>query len=118
MTGNIGTILYMSPEILKNKINAEYRTKVDVYSFGIIMCEVFFEVVPYHENREQFESIIGLGNCIVQGLRPSVPEYHVHGMKKVEKRYIELMQRCWSDNPVERPDFEEIFAELSEMEID
>jgi serine/threonine protein kinase len=118
MTGNIGTILYMSPEILKNKINAEYRTKVDVYSFGIIMYEVFFEVVPYYENREQFESIIGLGNQIVNGLRPSVPQYHVHGLAKVEKQYIELMQRCWSDKPEERPDFEEIFIELSELEID
>jgi hypothetical protein len=39
-------------------------------------------------------------------------------MKKVEKRYIELMQKCWSDSAEERPDFEEIFAELSEMQID
>jgi serine/threonine protein kinase len=107
----------MSPEILKNKINAEYRTKVDVYSFGIIMYEVFFEVVPYHENCEQFESIIGLGNQIVNGLRPSVSEYHEHGLTQTEKQYIKLMQMCWSDKPEERPNFDEIFTELSEMQI-
>jgi serine/threonine protein kinase len=44
MTGNIGTLVYMSPEIL---LNQPYNDRCDVYSFGIIMHEMYFETRPY-----------------------------------------------------------------------
>ncbi|KAG2389236.1 hypothetical protein C9374_014636 [Naegleria lovaniensis] len=44
-TKNIGTIFYMANEIIND--SPGYNTKVDVFSFGIIMWELFFEENPY-----------------------------------------------------------------------
>jgi serine/threonine protein kinase len=38
LTGKTGAFTYMSPEVLLSK---PYNEKVDVFSFGIIMCELF-----------------------------------------------------------------------------
>ncbi|KAG2393873.1 hypothetical protein C9374_003637 [Naegleria lovaniensis] len=42
-----GTIQYTSPEILKQ--SRRYTTKCDVYSFAILMYELFFMVHPYSD---------------------------------------------------------------------
>jgi serine/threonine protein kinase len=103
----------MSPEVLSNRVQAEHKTKVDVYSFGIIMHETFFEMLPYRSNEEQFESIIALGTSVVNGLRPAIP--HVQELSNAEKRYLKLMQECWSTDPTERPDFEQIYSQLNKL---
>ncbi|EUB61239.1 putative serine/threonine-protein kinase ifkB [Echinococcus granulosus] len=43
MTENVGTIFYMSPEIAsKRKTRLVYNEKVDIYSLGIILFEMFY----------------------------------------------------------------------------
>jgi serine/threonine protein kinase len=103
----------MSPEVLTNRVNNEYKKKVDVYSFGIIMHEVFFELLPYQSNSDQFDNIVALGTSVVNGLRPDIPQ--IQGLGNAEKRYLKLMQKCWSEDPSERPDFEEIYAQMIKM---
>ena|SRR3989338_7985317 len=105
----------MAPEILLNRVNPEHKTKLDVYSFGIIMYEVFFEAIPYSIHTEQFDSIIALGNRIESGMRPEIPEYQVQDLAGSEKRFLKLMKDCWSENPEDRPTFDEIFAEFIKM---
>ncbi len=112
MTGNVGTILYMAPEILRNKVNQAQSTKVDVYSFGIIMYEVFFEEQPYQANAEQFESIIGLATQVMDDTRPTIPWKLLADAQDKEKRYLELMKTCWHGDPTKRPSFDEVFSEL------
>jgi serine/threonine protein kinase len=106
----------MAPEILINRVNQEESTKIDVYSFGIIMHEVFFESLPYRTNDEQFESIIALGTKVVNGLRPNVPENIVQDVSEAEKLYLELMKECWSGNTQDRPSFEEIYSRFVAMQ--
>ena len=43
-----------------------------------------------------------------RGLRPTIPSVCPEG-------YAELMQRCWSDEPEERPDFTEVLVILFEI---
>ena len=43
-----------------------------------------------------------------RGLRPAIPSVCPEG-------YSELMQRCWSDEPDERPDFTEVMIVLFEI---
>jgi serine/threonine protein kinase len=99
----------MAPEILINRVKNEHRTKVDVYSFGIILHEVFFEKLPYRTNDEQFESVIALGNRVVGGLRPSILD---DSYSTAETMYLELMKQCWHSDPEKRPTFDTIVAEL------
>jgi mitogen-activated protein kinase kinase kinase 7 len=106
----------MAPEIFLNQVTIEHRTKLDVYSFGIIMYEMFFEEVPYSQNFEQYDSIITLGNRIAGGLRPQMPEHLIQNLTGAERRYLGLMERCWSKKPEDRPSFDEIYSEFAKIE--
>ncbi len=107
MTGNIGTVLYMSPEVLRDEVVLETSTKTDVYSFGIIMYELFFEKVPYSELSNC--SSLGLSRKISKGYRPVIPEGIIENASEAERHYLQLMQDCWVKEPTSRPSFEKIY---------
>ncbi|CAH8501644.1 unnamed protein product [Dicrocoelium dendriticum] len=47
MTRDVGTYLYMSPEVLDNKRKRLfYDERVDIYSLGIILFEMFYHAMP------------------------------------------------------------------------
>jgi mitogen-activated protein kinase kinase kinase 7 len=107
MTGTIGTFVYMSPEVLFNK---SYTEKCDVYSFGIIMHEVFFEWRPYSGEGDSVIDALNpflLGGMVTQGKRPFIPDMEY---SERENEYLELMQKCWSQNADNRPSFDIILA--------
>jgi len=143
MTMNLGTLLYMAPEILGDSGHA-YSTKVDVFSFGIIMYELFFEETPYLNNSEKinrFSNQEAAQNCfnipsrVLNGLRPAIPfsndeeqaiwlqEYvlpredgvSLLAMMQLTDAYFKLTKMCWSGNYRERPSFTTISERLSEM---
>ncbi|CAG9793364.1 unnamed protein product [Diatraea saccharalis] len=96
-------LLWTSPELLRmQEPPPEGTQKGDVYSFGIIMHEIVHrqgvfwlgsgvEISP----KEIIETIIG------SGLRPNTGQ---HRSCEAEEA-TELMRRCWSEDPTERPDF-------------
>lgn len=94
-------------------LGAEYDSKCDVFSFAIIMYQVMFE-----NTRPYGHSIFNIEVKVAQesSFRPVIPsqqdgrEYTVS-----EKRVIELMQMSWSNNPIQRPSFAELEAELGAM---
>lgn len=99
-----GTLSYMAPEIFKGN---HYNSKADVYAFGILMFEVLTSSTAYATimKKKNFNQYV-FGQKIVDGLRP---EFKV----PVSKAYKKLIERCWAENPKERPTFEEIFRILS-----
>ena len=47
MTAAVGTPLYMAPELLKGShARSRYGNKADVFSFGVLMWEVFTQRMP------------------------------------------------------------------------
>jgi hypothetical protein len=112
MTGNVGTCRYMSPEVLQE--SDHYDCSSDVYSFAIVMYETFFQKNAYEDNNL---STFRLGIEIINGTRPTLPSaseqeklYDRH-----ERRFLYLMQQCWSADPRSRPSFEEIRGELESI---
>jgi serine/threonine protein kinase len=101
----------MAPEVLRNKVQRDKGTLVDVYSFGIIMHEVFFEKMPYEE--ERYDSIIGLGTDVVSGKRPFIQDREY---SEKESEYLDLMQRCWDGVAENRPTFDEIFTIMLDVQ--
>ncbi|KAL9644574.1 hypothetical protein ABK040_015313 [Willaertia magna] len=143
MTGNIGTLVYMDPILLKGELR--YTEKCDVYSFSILMYELFFETQPYRssskvgEYQEVFNIYTTLPPKIVNdGFRPRIPfsiktleniaDWMDNNLQLVNERiidpkylaksiqtYIQLMKQCWNGNPNERPSFRVIEEALSQI---
>lgn len=53
----VGTPIYMSPQVLKQK---SYTEKTDVWSLGVLYYELLFGKLPYHgySEEELFKNIM------------------------------------------------------------
>ena len=94
-----GTPIYIAPEIWKNE---EYAAPGDVYAFGIIVYEIITNEIPLKELRNYYEILQKVAN---EGYRPKIPF-------SIGKSYQNLIEKCWSQNPADRPTFEEIVEHL------
>ncbi|PHU11239.1 hypothetical protein BC332_18169 [Capsicum chinense] len=99
-----GTLPWMAPELL-NGSSSLVSEKVDVFSFGIVLWELLTGEEPYAELH--YGAIIG--GIVSNTLRPPVPE-------SCDSDWKSLMERCWSAEPSERPNFTEIANELRVMQ--
>ena len=98
MTSNIGTLLYMAPEILSGQ--SHYSQKADIYSYGIVLCGIWNQQIPYSD--ESFENVTEfLTQVVNQGHRPSLKP-------DCPQPYIQLVSACLQSDPHSRPSFEEI----------
>ena len=98
-----GTIRWMAPEIYKGK---PYTPKSDVFSYGIILWELFSLQVPFHEIPRDFQ----VGDAIANGQRPSFAPDCLIG-------YRALAQSCWDPCPQSRPTFDEALLVLEELKL-
>ncbi|KAK6326391.1 hypothetical protein J4Q44_G00020360 [Coregonus suidteri] len=98
--------LWMAPELLRLESPPPCGTqKGDVYSFGIILQEValrhgafYLEGEPLSPKEIMDRVALGEWPC----LRPAVnPQIH-------SQELGQLMQRCWAEEPTERPEFNHI----------
>ena len=98
MTSNIGTPLYMAPEILCGQ--SHYSMKADVYSYGIVLCGIWNQQTPYSDMTfsSSSEFFKGVTNGSVRpSLKPDCPQ-----------AYIQLVRMCLQSDPHSRPSFDEI----------
>eukprot|EP00245_Coleochaete_scutata_P000955 TRINITY_DN1117_c0_g1_i2.p1 TRINITY_DN1117_c0_g1~~TRINITY_DN1117_c0_g1_i2.p1 ORF type:complete len:640 (-),score=134.06 TRINITY_DN1117_c0_g1_i2:975-2894(-) len=101
MTAETGTYRWMAPEVIEHKA---YDHKADVFSFGVVLWELLTGRLPYAD-LTPLQAAVGV---VQKALRPTIP-------KNTHPRLTELMQRCWKEKPVERPEFSEITKELLDI---
>jgi len=94
-----GTVGWMSPELIQRQNPTE---KSDVFSFGIVMWEIASHKMPFNNYTDE----IGIEAAIVRGERLEIPD-------DVTNEYSNLMQKCWANEPSERPTFDSIIQDLS-----
>lgn len=95
----IGTPIYMAPEIFKCE---PYTYKVDVYAFAIIAYELITEKPPFDVNI--LTSKRKLSKNVINGVRPNLSKFDIS---------IQFfLNKCWSNNPLERPTFSEIIKTI------
>ena len=92
--GGVGTPHYTAPEVL---MHMKYGSKVDSFSYGVVLWEMLVRRMPYGDMTHMaiYEHVV------TRGWRLTIPTDAPEGLKK-------LIIRCWSKDPNERPDFEEI----------
>ncbi|XP_051922703.1 atrial natriuretic peptide receptor 1 [Hippocampus zosterae] len=98
--------LWMAPELLRLEVPPPQGTqKGDVYSFGIILQEValrrgvfYLDSDPLSPKEVVDRVVLGEWPCF----RPMV-DPHTHSPELGQ-----LMQRCWAEEPTERPEFNHI----------
>ncbi|KAG9147612.1 hypothetical protein Leryth_007385 [Lithospermum erythrorhizon] len=98
-----GTLPWMAPELL-NGSSSLVSEKVDVYSYGIVLWELLTGEEPYADLH--YGAIIG--GIVSNTLRPPIPE-------SCDQDWRSLMERCWSSEPQERPNFTEVANDLRTM---
>ena len=87
MTANLGTTAWCAPEIFTapSQAKARYSLPVDVYSFGMVLWELWERKRPYEELPSRFDMI----DAIKAGNRPAISESCPTGLRS-------LIQRCWN----------------------
>jgi serine/threonine protein kinase len=99
LTSGVGTLFYMAPELFDD----ECTDKVDVYSFGVMLCEIVVGewAWPRTITLAQMTKRVN-----ILGERPST--------EAIKVQFIErLVRRCWAQNPSDRPSFGDIFEDIS-----
>eukprot|EP01135_Chromosphaera_perkinsii_P009561 Nk52_evm11s1810 gene=Nk52_evmTU11s1810 len=95
-------IKWTSPEALTH---AQYTVKSDVWSFGVLMWEVFskgMQPYPGMNNSEVVRQISDNG-------------YRMPPPKDMPEEVASIMAECWKFEPKDRPSFQEIHLRLSEI---
>ncbi|RIB02936.1 kinase-like domain-containing protein [Gigaspora rosea] len=102
--GIFGVLPYIAPEVLCGE---KYTMESDIYSFGIIMSEVFTGYPPYHDMPHNFS----LATQICLGRRPEI-------RCKVPQSLLDLMNKCLDAEPQSRPTAKALVDMLAQFYID
>ncbi|RHZ82110.1 hypothetical protein Glove_114g166 [Diversispora epigaea] len=91
----IGVLPYLVPEIW---IEKKYTSALDVYSFGMIMLEVFTSYPPYYNVPHDLKLI----TSICEGKKPEIK-------CEIPLLLKDTMEKCWNIDPRKCPTSEELY---------
>ncbi|KAF1384254.1 hypothetical protein PFLUV_G00116430 [Perca fluviatilis] len=94
-------VKWSAPEVIKY---CKFSSKSDVWSFGVLMWEVYNEGRLPYENRTNGEVVESL-NSGLRLLKPRLAPDAVH----------QLMEWCWKEKPEDRPSFAVLLHQLASL---
>ncbi|CAD7700660.1 unnamed protein product [Ostreobium quekettii] len=101
LTSETGTYMYMAPEMVRHEV---YDSKADVWSWGVMLCELCTNAQPYQGN---FWTPIQVAMAVADGkVKPQMP-------KDIHPALTKLAELCYSQEPSERPSFESVVSEMT-----
>ena len=98
----------MAPEVL---LKEKYSEKADVYSFAMVLYELFSSHRPYSLPPHDQMNIAVLNSAITEGERPRTDVIE-------SPKMISLIEECWNQDSGLRPDFREIISRLERLKIE
>lgn len=103
LTGNTGSLRYMSPEVA---LNLPYNFQADTYSFGILFWQICSLCLPFNGYSRQMHAKF----VIQKGYRPKLDT-------SWPPSWSSLMRTCWAADIHIRPSFDEI-VQILDVEQD
>ncbi|PKY42633.1 hypothetical protein RhiirA4_456465, partial [Rhizophagus irregularis] len=108
-----GVLPYIAPEVLRCK---PYTKQSEVYSLSMIMWELTSGKPPFSNKCHD----VSLAFEVLDELKPLRPEI----VKGTPEFYANIMERCWSSDPLKRPDasllpklFEDMLCKVADDNI-
>jgi len=105
LTRGAGTCHWMAPEVANG---TDYEAKADVFSFGMMLWEIFRLEIPFQDRSpSEASKLLGTGErpkVVRDEFPPECPE-----------ELIELMAECWDHDPDCRPSFEHVVETLDKF---
>jgi serine/threonine protein kinase len=111
----VGTPYFMAPEVFSGEEDdKQYSKAVDVYSFGMVLLEIFLN----GEIRRAFKSTWGpmiIMNKVNGGWRPDLTD-----VRAEDEGLADIMARCWERDPTLRPTFKELtkFFQMRQLKLE
>ena len=99
ISGETGTPVYTAPEVLE--ANACSKS-MDVYSFSFVVYEILTNEKPFSETDKASQIY---QKVVMKGERPVIKE-------NIPRRFKTLIEECWSQDPNQRPTFDDIVYQL------
>ena len=87
---------WMAPE-RKGEMSVAASQCCDIFSYGMIMYEIFANRIPFSNVEEGVEVVAQIRS----GKRPTIPQ-------KVPPHIKQVMELCWKEKPQDRPTFDKI----------
>jgi hypothetical protein len=110
LTTEVGTPYLMAPEVFTSDGDGyggaggdSYGTKVDVYSFGMMVLEIYYDgFLAKHAFNNMSPMVVAHRVC-GKGWRPDLT-----GVRAEVPHIAQLIELCWQQEPAERPTFEQV----------
>ena len=96
MTGTTGTYRWMAPEF-DSTANAKINQRCDVFSYGMILFELFVHQIPFSDAKEAYDAHSRMKKRECPSIPPDIPA-HI-------KNFI---QSCWKHDACDRPTSEKV----------
>ncbi|KAJ0412616.1 hypothetical protein ATCC90586_006983 [Pythium insidiosum] len=112
MTTGVGTARWLAPELARG--DTHYNEAVDVYSFGVILCELDTHELPFQDARgESGERLSDF--AILQGVAMGTLQVRVS--ESCPAKIRRLAERCVALEPSERPTAAEVAFLLRRRDV-
>jgi ubiquitin-protein ligase len=98
---SVGLPQYMSPEEFEE--GTKQSNKVDVYAFGVFLCELYTQKKPWREVQST-----KIREKVLAGERPFIAD-------SVPKAVQDLIQECWQQDPNTRPSMIQVINKLQQL---
>lgn len=108
MTSETGTYRWMAPEMIRHE---PYNDKVDVYSYGIVLWELFSCEIPF-SGMTPIQAAFAVAD---KHLRPRCESTYAREVK-IPASWAALISQCWHPSSHERPRFNQVIRMLDAME--
>ncbi len=93
---------YTDPKYLFDPVDYKLDMKSDIYSLSILLWELSSGYPPYSKFQQSYDQ---LRYNILNGLREEPVE-------NTPVQYQQLYQKCWKEDPDQRPNIFEVFDQL------